>query len=348
MRVKPPPSDGICPTKLYSTNRNVDEENLARLGDLPGQLHTFTAADEFKGAASSDSKSQKALRDLCDKKHPTQLKLKVGAQIVLLVNKPTLGLVNGSRGIVVGFEEAVVSGDSYGVPDGPYPNSPIVRFDSGITHTVKPNSVFQGGGPHGALARVQVSLGTRQPPPVSVDPRPSRPTAFGRCPRSPPTNHRPAIPTIPTTPTQYPLKLAWALTIHKAQGMTLSRAELMLSDCWVRPPPTTHHAPPAARHPPLAARHPPHAARHSSPATHNQPRTNHYSPVSLSVGMRAGLRGALARDVARWPVATRATTAAGLHQGKRKGQAVLSFELVAAGRQRAHAMARSCIPPLSK
>ena len=53
VRVKPPPSDGICPTKLYSTNRNVDEENLARLGDLPGQLHTFTAADEFKGAPSS-------------------------------------------------------------------------------------------------------------------------------------------------------------------------------------------------------------------------------------------------------------------------------------------------------
>jgi len=30
----------------------------------------------------------------------------------------------------------------------------------------------------------------------------------------------------------WPLKLAWALTVHKSQGMSLSRAELMLSDAF--------------------------------------------------------------------------------------------------------------------
>jgi ATP-dependent DNA helicase PIF1 len=32
--------------------------------------------------------------------------------------------------------------------------------------------------------------------------------------------------------TQHPLKLAWALTVHKSQGMTLSRAELQLADAF--------------------------------------------------------------------------------------------------------------------
>ena len=31
---------------------------------------------------------------------------------------------------------------------------------------------------------------------------------------------------------QLPLKLAWALTVHKSQGMSLSRAELMLDDAF--------------------------------------------------------------------------------------------------------------------
>ena len=33
---KPSPVDGIVPTKLYSINREVDEENSARLQELPG------------------------------------------------------------------------------------------------------------------------------------------------------------------------------------------------------------------------------------------------------------------------------------------------------------------------
>ena len=36
----------------------------------------------------------------------------------------------------------------------------------------------------------------------------------------------------PITRTQLPLRLAWALSVHKAQGMTLSRCEVMLNNCF--------------------------------------------------------------------------------------------------------------------
>lgn len=161
IKVKPRYGDNILPTKLYSINRNVDEENLQRLQELQGLEYTFSAIDEYKGGAagSGDRKAQTALSDMASKKIPMELKLKVGAQVVLLQNKPTLGLVNGSRGVVVRFEDVTVYKDGnapYGVSPGLYSNSPVICFDNGITQVVKPFSVWQGGGANGAVTRLQV------------------------------------------------------------------------------------------------------------------------------------------------------------------------------------------------
>jgi ATP-dependent DNA helicase PIF1 len=144
-----------------------------------------------------------------------QLVLKIGAQVVLTVNRPSKKLVNGSRGVVVGLQKdfpVYADTESYGVPPGLY-DVPVVRFDDGALHAVTPSSFFQGGGSSGALVRTQV-----------------------------------------------PLRLAWALTVHKSQGMTLGRVELMLADAfeygqayvalsratalaglWLRGPPLTKH-----------------------------------------------------------------------------------------------------------
>lgn len=41
---KPPPTDGILPTQLYCTNKDVDQENEQRLKQLRGDGVVFTAA----------------------------------------------------------------------------------------------------------------------------------------------------------------------------------------------------------------------------------------------------------------------------------------------------------------
>jgi len=177
--VKPQPDDGILPTKLYCKNLNVDAENAARLAELPGAATSFAATDLFKGEYPADAK--KRLSELVEKKAVSRLDLKRGAQCLLTKNMPELRLVNGSRGVVAGFEE--VHCDPYGVPAGKY-LCPVVQFDSGQRLAVQPASFFQAG-PGGAVVRIA-----------------------------------------------WPLKLAWALTVHKSQGMSLSRAELMLSDAF--------------------------------------------------------------------------------------------------------------------
>ena len=99
---KPKPLDGILPTKLYCTNVNVDVENTKRLAALPGVFSVFNAADQVKGGGDS-----RQVQDMLNKKISQKLELKVGAQVVMILNRR--GLVNGSRGVVVGFNVAKVT-----------------------------------------------------------------------------------------------------------------------------------------------------------------------------------------------------------------------------------------------
>ncbi|KAL9186513.1 hypothetical protein ACHAXT_005751 [Thalassiosira profunda] len=182
---KPLPSDGIVPTKLYCTNRNVDEENNRKLAQLPGRETLFRATDDFKG--SYDSTAQRNLSQMMDRKMPSELRLKIGAQVILTRNMPHKRLVNGSRGIVKAFKELTdevgenESNSSHGRKGTLYP---VVHFSNGVVMTVLEESVYQGG-QSGAMVRSQL-----------------------------------------------PLKLAWSLTVHKSQGMTIERAELQLDDAF--------------------------------------------------------------------------------------------------------------------
>ena len=189
---KPLPTDGILPTKLLCKNRGVDAENLTRLGQLPGTAVVFAARDRFKGNAVSDNRARTQVLAAADSKVPGTLSLKVGAQVVLLRNLDAeLGLANGSRGVVLGFEPSQGSsggggGGGYGhVPMRKGAMRPLIKFDSGTTLHLETYEVFVGKGQAGSVTRVQL-----------------------------------------------PLKLAWALTVHKSQGMSLTRCMVEVADAF--------------------------------------------------------------------------------------------------------------------
>ncbi|GAM21820.1 hypothetical protein SAMD00019534_049950 [Acytostelium subglobosum LB1] len=165
-------SNGVLPTKLYSTNQHVDDENTKALEALEGEPTTFTSID-----SGSEELKDNIERD-CPA--PQQLTLKVGAQVVLLrkLDGAKSHLVNGSRGVVVDFVQ-VKPKKRMAQWYKANTTMPVVLFNDGSKVTIKP---------------LEWNIWSER--------RASR--------------------------TQLPLKLAWALTIHRAQGMTLDKVECRL------------------------------------------------------------------------------------------------------------------------
>lgn len=128
--------------RLFSTNAQVDGLNSEKLKEIDSKEHTFKA--KTKGGSQYTTF-----------RFPEELKVKVGAYVMLLVNKVPKGLYNGSTGIVREIEETRVH----------------VEFDNGVSLWVK-STVEESG----TAKRVQI-----------------------------------------------PLKLAWAITIHKSQGQQFER-----------------------------------------------------------------------------------------------------------------------------
>lgn len=163
-RYKKEPEGATKATKLYSRNINVDAINERELANLPGQVKTF--AMESKGfSALVDGLKKNCLA-------PEELKLKIGAEVMFIKNDNSSRYVNGTRGVVVGFDKT----------DECWP---IVKTYSHKTITASPDEwQYEEQG----IVRAVI--------------------------------------------TQVPLRLAWAITIHKSQGMTLDAAEIDLGDAF--------------------------------------------------------------------------------------------------------------------
>ena len=168
-------SELIKPTVLFSLNKDVDKVNLANLQALEGEVRRFRVKTVYDVARWRDENGGRPLpeknSDLVnfaveklDKDAPylPEVELRVGAQVMLITNLDmALGRVNGSRGIILEFE------DIRGYP--------VVKFRNGARVTIEPHVWYSTEVPY-----------------------------VGR--------------------EQMPLKIAYAISIHKSQGASIDTA----------------------------------------------------------------------------------------------------------------------------
>ncbi|XP_017047634.1 ATP-dependent DNA helicase PIF1 [Drosophila ficusphila] len=150
--------NGILATQLCSHTNDANSINESKLENLDGDKVLFKAEDSDAGMTKTLDQQIQA---------PSQLYLKVNAQVMLLKNiNIANGLVNGARGVVVRIEKDL----------------PVVRFKNNQEYVCKHEKWIIKTATGGVITRRQV-----------------------------------------------PLKLAWAFSIHKSQGLTLDCVEMSLS-----------------------------------------------------------------------------------------------------------------------
>jgi len=151
----------IKPTRLYTHNVNVDDINNIELSQIE---------DQKERTITMTSSGPEPLVEILKKSclAHSNLKLKIGAEVMCIKNNVESGYVNGSRGKVIGFIEEN--------------DNPIIELYNGKKINLKPEiwAIEENG-------KIKASI------------------------------------------SQVPLRLAWAITIHKSQGMSLDNAEIDLS-----------------------------------------------------------------------------------------------------------------------
>ena len=177
----------IKPTMLFVRRAQVDDFNMSHLRKLTTERRTFKATTVFTANVSStgmtekDPLVQKGIAKLDnDAAYSAELALAIGAQVMLITNfKPEEGLINGSRGVVIGYgkipKKVSEEDRETNIYIDPALEVPIVKFRNGVEKYI---------------------------------------------------SHRKwEVPDMPSiSRQQIPLKLAYAVTIHRAQGATLDCA----------------------------------------------------------------------------------------------------------------------------
>jgi ATP-dependent DNA helicase PIF1 len=96
----------IKPTYIYPRNVQVDTYNTLQLNKLEGEDHVYKGIGKaFPEKSTFREQTIKMLSTIIDNfMIPPNLLLRIGAQVMLLINIPKDNLCNGSRGVIIGFK----------------------------------------------------------------------------------------------------------------------------------------------------------------------------------------------------------------------------------------------------
>jgi len=186
--------DGIQATELFSTRYEVDNANNQKLRSLPGEAMRFQAMDT--GSITDENFRAKLLANCMA---PKTIELKMHSQVMLIKNVDD-SLVNGSLGRVVGFMSATTFD---------------IMTENGEIDVASKQKKMPGAGDTAQLwPLVQFAL---------MD-------GTSRQLLCQPEQWKIELPNgeVQAARNQIPLILAWALSIHKAQGQTLERVKVDL------------------------------------------------------------------------------------------------------------------------
>ncbi|KAM3509361.1 hypothetical protein MY11210_006360 [Beauveria gryllotalpidicola] len=195
--------DGVDLAELFPLRAQVEGSNEKRLRDLPGRIYKFEAADTGEPALKE--------RLLANMMAPKSIDLKLNAQVMLIKNLDA-SLVNGSLGRVIGFSDERTFEMGGGIPDDP-------TMDAAMNKARKKLSSFSRDS--GLISNSKKKYPVVQFISASGVPR------VILC---QPEEWKVELPNgdVQAKRTQLPLILAWALSIHKAQGQTLERVTVNL------------------------------------------------------------------------------------------------------------------------
>ncbi|MDE4454874.1 AAA family ATPase [Psychrobacter sp. DAB_AL62B] len=195
-------------TRLYTHNLNVNKINDKELTALSGEMMRFEAT------SVGDSKLVETLKKTV--RTQDDLTLKVGSKVMFIKNNTELGVSNGTMGELIGFA-AVKVDDSKDNSDA------LIAEDDDSTDTVKDNKSAKEKAKKGKEKPKAKQPTTQKMPVVRLN--------SGREVIAEPEEWIIEDETgdVLASYEQVPLCLAWAITIHKSQGMTLDAAEIDLS-----------------------------------------------------------------------------------------------------------------------